>query len=767
MREQSIFIGALEKDDPAERSAFLDRACGDDPALRLRIERLLRRHGQADSLLDSPAPWLAAAVDQPIAEGPGTVIGPYTLVEPIAEGGMGVVYVAEQTVPVRRRVALKVIRPGMDTKQVIARFEAERQALAMMEHPNIARVLDAGSTVSGRPYFVMELVRGDPITEYCDREQLSVADRLDLFVLVCKAVSHAHQKGIIHRDLKPSNVLVAVHDGVPVPKVIDFGIAKATTQGPADNPFSTGFAQMMGTPLYMSPEQADLTGIDVDTRSDVYSLGVLLYELLTGTTPVDPDALRKAPFDDVRRIIREREPAPPSTRLRSLGARLATVARDRGTDIPGLRKSVAGELDWIVMKSLEKDRGRRYETPGAFGADVVKHRSDLPVEACPSSAWYRLRKVARRNRAIVVISILAVMVFVLMLAAVAGMGVGLVLLSRKEAATHVQRQRAERHLQQVLQGITRLVLRLQDKNLDSVSEIAELRTEEFRHALETYETLIDEHAPDPSRRCDTACLLQHVAILHFAQGHHDEADRSLNSAIRILEDLVPRAPDNVLFAMMLGQAHHILALQHAATGRSPGVDEHCRRAAWAYEQALRLAPAHGPAYNYAAWFYAIAPAPRFRDPSRAVALAHRGLQVQPDSVALQNDLGVALYRTGRWAEAVSVLDRARRLRKDADNAFDGFFLAMALHRLGRTDEARSRFERAANWMNRRRPGDHELILFHAEARDILGLQTPPTCPTGRSRPCDQPPSFATGAIRPHQGDRAAHPRPARLAVSPQ
>ena len=276
--------------------------------------------------------------------------------EQIGEGGMGVVYVAEQQEPVRRKVALKVIKPGMDSRQVVARFEAERQALALMDHPNIARVHDAGTTESGRPYFVMELVRGLPITEYCDRENLPVPERLELFVLVCRAVQHAHQKGVIHRDVKPSNILVTLVDGSPVPKVIDFGVAKATGGSLTERTLFTGFAQLVGTPLYMSPEQADLAGVDVDTRSDIYSLGVLLYELLTGTTPFDSETLRKAAFDEMRRIIREEEPPKPSTRLSSLGDERATVSANRKTDARHLARAVRGELDWIVMKALEKDR---------------------------------------------------------------------------------------------------------------------------------------------------------------------------------------------------------------------------------------------------------------------------------------------------------------------------------------------------------------------------------------------------------------------------
>jgi serine/threonine protein kinase/tetratricopeptide (TPR) repeat protein len=395
-----IYSAALERDEPAARAAYLDEACGSDIDLRRRVERLLGARMERGRFLETPA--VGPAIDfgeGPAPEGSCAIIGPYKLLEPIGEGGMGVVYMAEQTHPVRRKVALKIIKPGMDTRQVIARFEAERQALALMDHPNIARVLDAGATESGRPYFVMELVRGVPITDYCDRSKLPVPERLNLFVQVCQAVQHAHQRGIIHRDLKPSNVLVTLHDGVPVPKVIDFGIAKATSQQLTEKTLFTGFAQLVGTPLYMSPEQAEMSGLDVDTRSDIYSLGVLLYELLVGTTPFDQDTFRTAAFDEIRRIIREQEPPRPSTRLTAMGEALTTVSSNRRTDPRHLDRILRGELDWIVMKCLEKDRTRRYETASGLARDLSRHLADQPVEAGPPSGWYRFAKFARRNRA--------------------------------------------------------------------------------------------------------------------------------------------------------------------------------------------------------------------------------------------------------------------------------------------------------------------------------------------------------------------------------
>ena len=415
--EEAVCVAAMNVPDPVVRAQFLDRACAGDVRLRAAVEALLAAQAGAEEFfergraavnapeLDARAADLLRQTEEtsPPPDWPdeqlGTRVGRYHLVQKIGEGGCGVVYLAEQGEPVRRQVALKVIKLGMDTKNVIARFEAERQALAMMDHPHIARALDAGATEAGRPFFVMELVRGTRITKYCDEQNLDMVRRLKLFIQVCHAIQHAHQKGVIHRDIKPSNILVIVQDGVPAPKVIDFGIAKATEGRLTDHTLFTAAEQFVGTPAYMSPEQAAIGGLDVDTRSDIYSLGVLLYELLTGRTPFATKMLMQSGMDEMRRKLREQEPQLPSTMITSLGrTELTLTAGQRHAEPPKLISQLKGDLDWIVMKTLEKDRNRRYETANGLAMDIQRYLDNEPVLARPPSQIYRLKKLVRRNK---------------------------------------------------------------------------------------------------------------------------------------------------------------------------------------------------------------------------------------------------------------------------------------------------------------------------------------------------------------------------------
>ncbi len=574
--EQAIFEVARKMDAGAAREAYLQRVCGDNAATGQRVRDLLKAYEKSASFLEAPAASLSASADEPSHERPGTVIGPYKLMEHIGEGGMGLVFVAEQQHPVRRKVALKVIKPGMDTRQVIARFEAERQALALMDHPNIARVFDAGTTGSGRPYFVMELVRGVGITEFCDDNRLTPRARLELFVHVCQAVQHAHQKGIIHRDLKATNILVTLHDGTPVVKVIDFGVAKAVGQRLTDKTIYTGFTQLIGTPMYMSPEQAEMSGLDIDTRSDIYALGVLLYELLTGATPFDKERLNTASYDEIRRIVREEEPPRPSQRISTLVAdALTTVSARRKTDPKRLSQLCRGELDWIVMKALEKDRNRRYETASNFAADVQRYLNDEPVLACPPRAGYRLRKFARRRKGVLTASMLIASALV----------VGMVMSAwqasnanarRREAET--ARQEALANLQQAREAVDQMLTRVSEEKLFNTPQTELLRKALLEDALKFYQRFLRQAGADPAVRLGTGEAYRRTGQIYRQLGHPDQAERAYREAIALLEKLVADAPIDPANRLALAQSYHGLGDVRRRLGRFPEAELALRRA---------------------------------------------------------------------------------------------------------------------------------------------------------------------------------------------
>jgi len=674
-REEAIFEAALAL-PPEQRPACLNQACGQDTQLRRRIELLLQSHDHAGEFLEPAPPAVAtrtAVMPTAPSEKPGDVIGHYKIREKLGEGGCGVVYVAEQTEPVRRRVALKVIKLGMDTRSVIARFEAERQALAMMDHPNIARVLDAGATGTGRPYFVMELVRGIRITDYCDQNQLNTTQRLDLFVQVCHAVQHAHQKGIIHRDIKPSNILVTLHDGVPVPKVIDFGVAKATEGRLTDLTVYTELHQFIGTPAYMSPEQAEMSGLDIDTRSDIYSLGVLLYELLTGRTPFDAQDLIRSGLDAMRRTIREKEPLPPSTRLSTmLDAELTTVAKRQSTEPPKLVHFICGDLDWIVMKALEKDRTRRFESTSGLALDVQRFLKNEPIEARPPSGLYRFQKWVRRNKTAFTAAAAVVAALVL------GLSLSLYLFIRERHALQSERQAVARAVaaerrQAELREQAEKGLAL-EKGLRQMVPITEKFTTAGRlmsqGKMAEAEQVISDIPP----------TIPQGSILYNALGDVYARGGEWAGAIRNFNRSVTADPTN-------HDAYHYLAPLLVQTGDSGAYRKLCERAMSQFGETADPVVAQRIARDCL-----ILPPPAASLP-RLAKLADTAMSAGPtNSLSADHEFvkGLAEYRQGHFAGALEWLRKvAAQEGEPARTAQAEATLAMAEYQLGQTNAARA------------------------------------------------------------------------------
>jgi serine/threonine protein kinase len=623
-----------------------------------------------------------------VVEQAGTVIGPYKLLQQIGEGGMGVVWMAEQLEPVRRKVALKLIKPGMDSRQVVGRFEAERQALALMDHPNIAKVLDAGATggepggVSpGRPYFVMELVKGVPITTYCDENLLTPQERLQLLVPVCQAIQHAHQKGIIHRDIKPSNVLIASYDGKPVVKVIDFGVAKAVGQPLTERTMFTSFGGIVGTLEYMAPEQAEFNALDIDTRSDIYSLGVLMYELLTGTTPLTKQRLKNVAMSEVLRLIREEEPQKPSTRLSESKESLASISAQRKTEPAKLRKLVRGELDWIVMKALEKDRERRYESANSLAQDLQRYLADEPVQACPPSKWYRLRKSVRRHKiALTTVSLVAA-------ALVAGTAVSVWQAVR---ATHAEQRANKQH--EIAEANFRHALRAVDRYFNQVSNSPELKAEGLerlrqdllRTAKEFYDKFLEERGDDPSLRVELGIAHLELGDIAEVLGSSAEALGHYEVASKIFGDLILAGDDNLETLRGSASSHNgqgrVLrrlrqwaqseaAHQQAITLRERMVASHPDNARCLAE----LAGAHNDMGNLLTDQNRISPAETAY--KKAKAITERLVEQHPNSLwyrlTLAKDLrnlGLLFSKNARYAEAepyyAKVLPQVKRLYQD-------------------------------------------------------------------------------------------------------
>jgi serine/threonine protein kinase/tetratricopeptide (TPR) repeat protein len=737
-RAKSLFLTASDLADPAERAAFLDRECGGDAELRARVEALLR--ADDPGLLGLPVAQEAAvdfAVGQPQTEDygdPTARVGAvlackYKLVEAIGEGGMGSVFLAQQTDPVKRAVAIKVIKAGMDSKAVLARFEAERQALAMMDHPNIARVLDAGTTEGGRPYFVMELVKGLPITRFCDERKLTPRQRLELFVPVCQAIQHAHQKGIIHRDIKPSNVLIALYDDKPVPKVIDFGVSKATGTALTDLSLMTGFNAVVGTPEYMSPEQASLNNLDIDTRSDVYSLGVLLYELLTGATPVDRKSLGKAAVMEILRIVREVEAPRPSAKLSTIDT-LASVAANRGMEPAKLSKLMKGELDWLVLRALEKDRARRYATANGLAADVLRYLSGEPVLAHPPSTAYRLKKFIWRNKGPV---IAAAAVALAMVGGVAAVMIVQAKANRDLTAANQQLAAAnEREREANAKTAARFNLAMDAIGTfhSGVSEDLLLKQKEFETLRKTllggaadfYRKLQAQHGgdPDPQSRAALARAYAGLGEMGSKVGATDQAFRDFAEGRALYAALIAEKPDDPAPGRELIQLLNETAYLYEAQKKPADWRRAAAQAVAEGERLVALDPNVAEHQSLLAKALIVlgqasrdAPAEQEQIYGRAIAILEPLAAAHPQTADYRRflasaiaSLAVVAYHRGRYEENVRLNARAAEIcetirHADPANLKNRRSLAvicesggLALGRLGRFEEALAQFRRA-------------------------------------------------------------------------